>query len=380
MSGEPHNILFDARVLSAEPTGENRYLRTLAAAFLPLLREDEMLHLVLSSGYGESPVPLSPRCRVHRLSANAGSASGRREIVRLSRELRSEVFHTTSLAALGRVHGRAVLTLHDFRPAVRPQFYGFFRRLRWRFHALRAVHRARRCIAVSEEALQNGTRFFGKRVRVIGTVVPPCVSPAFSPQSPECVARVREAYGLPEKFLLYAGADDPVKNLETLLGAYALLEPTETLPLVLAGFPPRESRVRVLAEPLADRIVWCGVVPDADMPALYSAARAFLFPSLDEAFCYPALEAMSCGTPVVCSALNVLKEMTAGVAKIVHPTDRQEWRRAIHSAVVSIDWHDTARAAGLARAAAFRSEEIARETLELYRKLYPKGRTYDQSM
>lgn len=372
MSGEPHNILFDARVLSSEPTGENRYLRTLPAAFLPLLQEDEVLHLVLSSEYEGNTVPLSPRCRVHRLSANAGSAAGRREIVQLSKELRSEVFHTTSLAAMGRVHGRAVLTLHDFRPAVRPQFYGFFRRLSWRFHALRAVHRARRCIAVSEEALQNGIRLFGKRVRAIGTVVPPCVSPAFSPQSPERIARVREAYGLPEKFLLYAGSDDPVKNLETLLGAYALLEPTEMPPLVLAGFPPKESRVRALAEPLGDRIVWCGVVPDEDMPALYSAARAFLFPSLDEAFCYPALEAMSCGTPVVCSALNVLKEMTAGAAKVVHPTDRQEWRRAIHSAVVSIDWHDAARAAGLARADAFRSEEIARETLELYRKLYPK--------
>ena len=160
MSGEPHNILFDARVLSSEPTGENRYLRTLPAAIVPLLEEDEVLHLVLSASYEGNPCPLSPRCRVHRLSANAGSPAGRREIARLARELKADVLHTTRYASTGRDRGRTVLTLHDFRPAVRPEFCGFFERLRWRFHAMRAVHRAHRCIAVSEEALQNGIRLF----------------------------------------------------------------------------------------------------------------------------------------------------------------------------------------------------------------------------
>ncbi len=82
---------------------------------------------------------------------------------------------------------------------------------------------------------------------------------------------------------------------------------------------------------------------------------------------------MACGTPVICSALGLHKELTGGAAKLVHPTDRQEWRRAIHAAIVSLDWHDVYSNKGLARAARFSWTEAARATLEIYRQLYPKS-------
>jgi glycosyltransferase involved in cell wall biosynthesis len=152
------------------------------------------------------------------------------------------------------------------------------------------------------------------------------------------------------------------------------MDPTASLPLVIAGFNSENSPLRREAEQLNldARVQWINEIPEEDLPALYCAAHAFLFPSLVEGFGFPVLEAMACGTPVICSALSVLKEITGGAAKIVHPTDRQEWRRAIHAAIVSLDWHDVYRAKGLARATHFSWHAAACATLEVYRQLYPK--------
>ncbi len=146
------------------------------------------------------------------------------------------------------------------------------------------------------------------------------------------------------------------------------------MPLVIAGYNNSESHLRREAEQigLAQRVIWLNDFPEADLPALYGAAHALLFPSLVEGFAFPVLEAMACGTPVICSALNVLKEFTAGAAKIVHPTDCQEWQRAIEAALVSLDWHDVYSRKGRERAAAFSWRQTAEETLEVYRQLYPR--------
>lgn len=237
-------------------------------------------------------------------------------------------------------------------------------------------------IAVSDTAFKTCENFFGRRILSHGEVIRPGILPVFTPQPDGKVLEIRRKYGLPEKFFLYAGSDAPSKNLETLLGAYRLLDPTTTVPLALAGFDPEKSETRRMAEDfnLQGRILWLGVVPEADMPALYTAAHTFLFPSLDEGFGYPVLEAMACGTPVICSALNLLKELTDEAAKVVHPTDRQEWKSAMHSSVVSIDWRGAAREKGMARAADFNCETAASKTLAVYRSLYTKEAKYAKSL
>ena len=218
-------------------------------------------------------------------------------------------------------------------------------------------------------------RFIQTRADIAAEAYSDTVRTGFShPQAEEAVEAVRRTYGLPERFLLYVGSDRPHKNVTTLLHALALMDPTASMPLALAGFDSNGSPLRREAEELdlGQRVLWLGRIPDADLPALYSAAHAFLFPSLVEGFGFPVLEAMACGTPVICSALGVHKEITGGAAKLVHPTDRQEWRRAIHAAIISLDWHDVYRGKGLTRAARFSWAEAARATLEIYRQLYPK--------
>jgi alpha-1,3-rhamnosyl/mannosyltransferase len=118
----------------------------------------------------------------------------------------------------------------------------------------------------------------------------------------------------------------------------------------------------------AGRLHRLGYVADDDLPALYAGARMFVFPSSDEGFGLPPLEAMACGTPTVASSVGALAENLSGAAVLVDPSVA-----AIHTAVVRL-LHDPAelerlRATGRARAAQFSWEHTARATRACYEEL-----------
>jgi len=368
-----HTLLFDARAATRDFPGINRYIRELLAALLPELEPDERLHVILPEK-ADIPCLDHPSVTLHRVEADLTTFRSHMQTLRLMRAIRPQVIHAPYLLTPLRVPGKLVLTMHDVIPLSHPQYSSFATRLFWHLAGRRALRHCRKLIGVSEDALKNCTRFFGTRAVRRSVVIRHGVSPAFQPQPKEAVEAIRQTYHLPERFLLYVGSDRPYKNVTTLLHALALMDPTASMPLVLAGFDSDTSPLRREAAELGlgQRVSWLGWIPEADLPALYSAAHALLFPSLVEGFGFPLLEAMACGTPVICSALGVHKEITGGAAKLVHPIDRQEWRRAIHAAIISLDWHDAYRDKGLARAANFSWTEAARATLEIYRQLYPK--------
>ena len=371
-----HAILFDARTATNAFPGINRYIRSLLAAVIPHLREDEHLHVILPP---DTVIPClsDPHVTTYPTSAPANTLKSHFQAFKLARTINAQVFHAPYILTPIRVPGRMVLTVHDVIPLSHPQYSSLFKRLFWRITGRRALWHSRKIIGVSQDALNACERHFGSHASRRSVVIHHGVDADFCPQPPEAVAEVRALYGLPEKFLLYVGSDQPHKNVSTLLSALELMDPTASVPLVIAGFSSAQSPLRREAEQLGlgQRVLWINEVPDEHLPALYTAAHAFLFPSLAEGFGFPVLEAMACGTPVICSALSVLKEITAGAAKIVHPTDRQEWKRAIHAALVSLDWHDVYRAKGLARAAQFSWQKAALATLDVYRQLYPKAHT-----
>ncbi len=370
---ETHTILFDARTATHAYPGINRYIRSLLAAIMPELRPDERLHVILPPDT-EMPCLLDPRVTTHPTDAPANTLKSHLQAYRLERAVQAHVVHTPYILTPIRVPGKMVLTVHDVIPLSHPQYSTPLTRLFWRFTGRRALWHSRKIIGVSEDALKACERHFGSHASRRSVVIHHGIDAAFHPQPPEAVAQVRASYDLPDRFLLYVGSDQPHKNVSTLLNALALMDPTATVPLVVAGFDGETSPSRREADQLklGSRVLWIGKVPDEHLPALYSAAHAFLFPSLVEGFGFPVLEAMACGAPVICSALSVLKEITGGAAKLVHPTDRQEWKRAIHAALVSLDWHDVYRAKGLARATHFSWHTAACATLDVYRQLYLK--------
>jgi glycosyltransferase involved in cell wall biosynthesis len=161
-------------------------------------------------------------------------------------------------------------------------------------------------------------------------VVPGGVEERFAPVAdPTQLQRARDRLGVgAAPFLLAVGVLEPRKNLNTLMDAFALLKRQQGVPdglkLVLAG--GRGWLVDGIfrhhaASPVRDDILFPGFVPDDLLPAVYSAAEVLAFPSLYEGFGLPILEAMACGTPVVCSNASCLPEVAEGAALMVEPTD-----------------------------------------------------------
>jgi glycosyltransferase involved in cell wall biosynthesis len=126
---------------------------------------------------------------------------------------------------------------------------------------------------------------------------------------------------------------------------------------------------------LQDHVSILGYVADEDLPALYSAASLFAFPSLYEGFGLPVLEAMACRTPVVCSNSSSLPEVAADAAVLVDPTNTEALAEAMCSVLRDVDLKEELCRRGLQRAREFSWEKTARGTVAMYRELLGQDNT-----
>ena len=161
------------------------------------------------------------------------------------------------------------------------------------------------------------------------------------------------------------------KNLTTLIQAYARL-PASAPPLAIAGawdarYPEAKTTAQTLG--LGSRVRFLGPVDEADLPALYTAATAFVFPSFYEGFGLPVLEAMACGTPVACSNVSSLPEVAGDAALLFAPGDARALAGALERLIEDHALRAELRQLGLAQAARFTWAHTAAATLGVYRKL-----------
>ncbi|MCM8747111.1 glycosyltransferase family 4 protein [Thermomicrobium sp. CFH 73360] len=228
----------------------------------------------------------------------------------------------------------AVITVHDLGYRYEPQAHPLRQRLYLELGTWWSVRRARRVIAISRATANDLLRFYRAAPERIA-VIPHGVDLQFFPRSPQECAAVRHRYGLQRPYLLHVGTLQPRKNLVRLVQAFELLARHDSeLELVLVGKRGwlAEPIERAITEsPFHGRIRWLGHVDDRDLPALYSAAEVFVFPSLYEGFGLPVLEAMACGIPVVASQRGALKEI-AGPALVCDPLDPGNIAEAIAAA------------------------------------------------
>jgi glycosyltransferase involved in cell wall biosynthesis len=186
------------------------------------------------------------------------------------------------------------------------------------------------------------------------------------------LAAVRQAYGLgAAPFILAVSTLQPRKNYTRLIQAFARLNRPEVR-LVIAGgkgwlFEEIFAEVERLR--LKARVLFPGFVADADLPALYSAARVLAYPSLYEGFGLPMLEAMACGTPVVASTASCLPEVAGDAAWLVPPTDVDALAQALDQALSDETARAEMRLKGQARAAQFSWANSANQLLRIYREL-----------
>ncbi len=362
---ERPRVLFDAR--KARDFGIGRALVGLLAGLV-----EEPLELVALVKTGDEKM-LPPGVEAVRCDA---PAYGIRELFALRlaiRRLKPDLFHAPHYVVPISPPRRTVVTIHDLMHLTRPEHGALPKRLYARVMLRRAVEAAARILTPSE-ATRREIVAFDARADAKAVVIPNAVDPRFlAPQTESDRARVRSAYGLDARYVLFAGNDKPHKNLEGLLAAFARFAKRDWARLlVLAGGARPRAGARLEAierHGLLTRVRDLGVVPDGDLVALMAEADALALPSLAEGFGLPVLEAMAAGTPVVCSNRGALPEVAGDAALVVDPLDAD----ALAGALLRITSDETLRrdlaARGRERAARFSAREAARRTADVYREV-----------
>jgi len=173
-----------------------------------------------------------------------------------------------------------------------------------------------------------------------------------------------------EKIILHVGAIQQRKNIARLVDAFEKVDRNWQLVLAgSAGYGAAEIAARIGAASNRDRIRMLGYVPPAELANWYARATIFAFPSLDEGFGMPVLEAMAAGTPVVASKRAAVPEVAGDAAWLVDPEDTEELAGALVALTRDPERRVELSRRGLARAAQFTWSKAVEETWQVYREM-----------
>ncbi len=193
-------------------------------------------------------------------------------------------------------------------------------------------------------------------------VVPEAPDDIFQPANERSIKSVKQKYNLKKEYVFSVGITKR-KNTQLLIDAFQQME-LDNLDLVITGHPYTELSFK-------DNIKLLGHVDWTDLPALYSGALVFVYPSFYEGFGLPILEAMACNTPVITSDIGSMKEIAEGAAILVDPRKENE---IIDAILLAIKKSNQLKALGRKRVKSFTWERTAKETLEVYKEVYNEDR------
>jgi glycosyltransferase involved in cell wall biosynthesis len=298
--------------------------------------------------------------RLHRFTRARGEALGnnvrRRLLIEPLWPRGADLFHGLNQRLPRIPMRRSVSTFHDLF-VLTDEYSTTEFRARFAAQARDAAARSDAIIAVSaftREQVINLLGVEGARVFIVHHGIRELMLPA--------VAR--------EKVILNVGAVQKRKNIQRLVEAFEGVDPDWRLVLAgSAGYGSAEILERIARSPARDRILVTGYVSPQELAGWYARAKIFAFPSLDEGFGMPVLEAMQAGIPVLTSNRSALPEVAGDAALLVDPEDTSGIGRALCSLTKNEELARDLMRRGAARAQGFTWGKAVRETWEVYRKL-----------
>jgi glycosyltransferase involved in cell wall biosynthesis len=334
-SRRPLRVALDTQSLTDDATGVGRYIGALIAAF--------------DDGHGVDLMPYRDR-GVRLLGPHLELP------LRMRRDGAQLVHGPANALPLLTLGLPGVVTIHDLAIYDHPEWFPPGQWFATRVVVPQSARRARIVICPSEATKRATVRLFGiapERCRVI----PHGVETEFAlPASPPVKTEVTTRYALPDRYLLQLGTVQPRKNYVTSLRALARIPSSQRMPLIVAGafgwkYGGVVDAVRELG--LRDWVRFVGYAGMADLPALYQMAQAVLFPSLDEGFGLPLLEAFAAGTPVVASNAGAIPEVAGDAALLSAPEDEEALADNLLRLLTDRALRERQVAAGRARAALY---------------------------
>lgn len=371
-------VAIDVTALLREATGVDNYLMSLVAHLSQIDADNQ--YTVFVNYEDRDRLPDLPK------NFNVVSLCFRARPVRLlfqqlvlpvaARALEIDVLHSPSFfMPFYRGRQRHLVTIHDMTFFSRPDCHTFLRRS-WAFRSglLKSIRRAHLITVPSgftQQAILNHMPDISpERIRV----VPHGIGAEFRPYSADQIESRLAHLSIPRPYILYLGTIEPRKNLMQLVESYRQLVRTGGVSeyLVLAGkwgWGCERLLEQIALPELRGKVHLANYISQSDLPFLYGGARLFVYPSLDEGFGFPPLEAMACGTPTIASLSSALAENLQGGAILLLPTDVQAWTVTIRRMLSDESVRLEKREQGLKLASRFSWEKTAMQTLECYREL-----------
>ena len=377
-------IGIDARWIFREISGIGTYTLELIRHLAQADRENDYILFFSDAEARDRSLPdlaLAGNERFRALTLPYGlfSIANQLRLPGLLRSLEIDVFHSTNymipLPAFPRNRRgktKCIVTLHDLIPLVFPEYVPRSRKKRffpvYRMIMMEVARRSEIILTVS----RNSREDILKHLRIPAPradnviVIPEGVSPRFKPPPPG------DRRSGP-KIILWVGRADPYKNVEVLIRAFARLRGQYRGALQLRLVGPKDARypeASRLAEELgvAGNLAWTGYLDTAALVKAYQDADLFVLPSLYEGFGLPVLEAMACGTPVICSTKGSLSEVAGTAAIRVQPSDvigmAEAMKRVLTDPRLALDLSERGRR----HAEQFSWTRTALLTLNAYRK------------
>jgi glycosyltransferase involved in cell wall biosynthesis len=359
-------LAFDLRRIGNPGIG--RYMKCLTEAVVAQAPEHEYL-LIMPEGeesliHAPHIVKISPRLKYYSLREQI-------ELPRILARHKIDLLHSPHFLLPLVRPCPAVATIHDVvYLACRQDLPSRAGRLYYRTMMHACSRLAANIITDSQHSKKEIVRYLGSDPARIEVIYPGVDQQFCRVTDPAQLDAVRSRYGLDRDYILCVGIYKPRKNHAGLLRAFRrVLEGGVSAQLVIAGpMAEGEAVLRRLAAELGvlDRVVFTGFVDEPGLRALYSAARVCVCPSMYEGFGFTVLEAMACGTPVVCSSATSLPEVAGEAALFFDPHRPEEMAGQIFRAFSDAPLRESLIERGWLNVKRFSWTETARQALAVY--------------
>jgi len=373
-------VLLDVSAVPARPVGAGVY--TLALAHGLAARDDLDLHLLARRDDGPRWRRVAPTAPVHAEAPShrpARLAWEQAAAHRLARSLRIDVWHGPHYTMPARLAVPAVVTVHDMTFFDHPEWHERTKVLFFRRMIRTSARRARLLVCVSaftESRLEAIVPPVGDTVVIHHGVDQARFMPGPAPPCPSLQddLRLLEPHGVTPPYMAFASTLEPRKDVPTLVTAFASISHSHPdLRLVLAGsagWGAPDIRDAISSSGAATRVVRPGYLPNDAIAALFRRAEAVAYPSLEEGFGLPALEALACGAPLVSTQGSAIEEVVGDAGLLVPPRDVASLAAALDRVLDDPAESARLRKAGPEQAAAFTWTASVERHVEAYRSAH----------